>query len=315
MCQLLITGSTGFIGNSLLNSLTPEKWQIIATTRTDVKYKSLDSRYINVGEFNQSTKWTDLLAEVDVVIHLAARAHILNDRAVDPVTEFYNVNVAGTANLVKQCIAAGVRHFIFMSSVGAMATSSNTPLTEDAPCHPTTPYGHSKLQAEQVIKNLCADSSMTYTLLRAPLVYGSRNPGNMARLLKLIKTGLPLPFGAIKNQRSLVYVGNLIDALITCITHPNARNQTFLVSDGSDFSTPDLIRQIGYAMGKKPLLLPISPRILTSFAKPLGKQETINRLTDSLPVSNQKIRDCLNWTPPFTAKQGLQDTVDWYLSQ
>ncbi|MDB9312972.1 NAD-dependent epimerase/dehydratase family protein [Spirulina sp. CS-785/01] len=315
MNQILVTGITGFIGTHLLSCLIQQNYSLNITTRNIHPETSPKITTVKIADINEVTNWDEALTNIDTVIHLAARAHLLQDNATNPEAEFHKTNTAATANLVQQSIAAGVKHFIFISSIGAMATLSPYPLTESSPCTPDTPYGRSKLQAEQALKELCANSSMTWTILRPPLIYGPRNPGNMARLLKLVNTGLPLPLGAINNRRSLLYVGNLVDAIITCLSHPNAKNQTFLISDGEDLSTPDLIRQIGQAMGKTPLLLPIPPTLLTSLAKPLGKQETVNRLIGSLPINSQKIRTTLNWTPPVTVSQGLQDTVNWYLNQ
>lgn len=313
MSSVLVTGATGFIGQHLVASL--KQYNHIQTRAAVRGTSSLPVETTLIDQIDQDTNWTHALKDIHTVIHLAARAHILQENTLDPETEFFTVNTQGTINLVNQAIEAKVQRFIFISSIGAMATLSEQTLTESSHCTPDTPYGRSKLQAEQALKQLCANSPMTWTILRPPLIYGPRNPGNMARLLKLVKTGLPLPLGAINNRRSLLYVGNLVDAIITCLNHANAKNQTFLISDGENLSTPDLIRQIGQAIGKTPLLLPVPPRLLTSLAQPLGKQETVNRLIGSLAIDSQKIRTTLNWTPPTTVSQGLQDTVNWYLNQ
>jgi nucleoside-diphosphate-sugar epimerase len=208
-----------------------------------------------------------------------------------------------------------VKHFIFISSIGAMGTLSEQILTEKSPCHPDSPYGRSKLQAEQALIELCQNSPMTWTILRPTLVYGIGNPGNMERLMKLVKTGFPLPLGSIKNRKSFVYVGNLVDAIITCINHPNAKNQTFIVSDGDDLSTTDLIRRLGKALRKSPLLLPVPAELLRLTTKLLGKADIGDRLLGSLQVDSSKIRQMLDWTPPYTVDQGLQATADWFKSR
>jgi nucleoside-diphosphate-sugar epimerase len=255
------------------------------------------------------------LLEVDTIIHLAARAHILNDPSPDPEAEFLRVNTQGTINLAKAALAAGVKHFIFMSSIGAMATLSADRLTEKTPCHPDTPYGRSKLAAEQALIDLAQDSPMTWTVLRPTLVYGPENPGNMERLLKLVKRRLPLPLGAIDNRRSFIYVENLVDAIVQCIDHPNAINQTFIVSDGEDLSTPQLIRRLTSCLNYPTPLLPVPQALMKAAGKLTGKSDTVSRLLGSLAVDTSKIRQSLNWSPPYTIDQGLQATADWFLSQ
>ncbi|AFZ49082.1 NAD-dependent epimerase/dehydratase family protein [Dactylococcopsis salina] len=315
MKSILVTGATGFIGSHLLPHLEQQNFSVKITTRQPSPQTSQNITPVKINNIDETTDWSEALTDVECVIHLAGRAHILQDTATDPEAEFYQTNTVATSNLVKQSIECGVKHFIFMSSIGAMTTLATETLTESSPCYPDTPYGHSKLQAEQNLKELCKNNPMTWTILRPPLIYGARNPGNMERLLKLVKTGLPLPFGAIKNCRSLLYVGNLVDAIAQCITHPNARNQTFIISDGEDLSTPALIRQIGTAMRKQPTLIPIPPQLLKLIAQPLGKGETIDRLAGSLTVDSGKIRKTLDWKPPFSVHQGLKNTVDWFLEK
>ena len=316
MNNILVTGATGFIGGHLLPVLHKKNLQITLAVRNDLPEKlNPDYKVFNVGEIEENTDWTEALKEVDTVIHLAARAHQLNDQAINPEAEFLRINCEGTEALVKQAIASGVKHFIFISSIGAMGTLSEQLLTEKSPCHPDSPYGRSKLQAEQALIELCQDSPMTWTILRQTLVYGIGNPGNMERLMKLVKTGFPLPLGSIKNRKSFVYVGNLVDAIITCINHPNAKNQTFIVSDGDDLSTTDLISRLGKALRKSPLLLPIPAELLRLTTKLLGKADIGDRLLGSLQVDSSKIRQMLDWTPPYTVDQGLQATADWFKSR
>jgi nucleoside-diphosphate-sugar epimerase len=316
MNNILVTGATGFIGGHLLPVLHKKNLQITLAVRNDLPEKlNPDYKVFNVGEIEENTDWTEALKEVDTVIHLAARAHQLNDQAINPEAEFLRINCEGTEALVKQAIASGVKHFIFISSIGAMGTLSEQILTEKSPCHPDSPYGRSKLQAEQALIELCQNSPMTWTILRPTLVYGIGNPGNMERLMKLVKTGFPLPLGSIKNRKSFVYVGNLVDAIITCINQPNAKNQTFIVSDGDDLSTTDLIRRLGKALRKSPLLLPVPAELLRLTTKLLGKADIGDRLLGSLQVDSSKIRQMLDWTPPYTVDQGLQATADWFKSR
>jgi nucleoside-diphosphate-sugar epimerase len=321
MKSILITGSTGFIGRCLLPLLTKKDCQITTIVRQNIDPFNTNITNVVFVNIDGNTHWHETLQNIDIVIHLAARAHILNENTPNPEAEFFSVNTEGTKNLVKQSIQAGVKHFIFISSVGAMASLSNQPLQENSPCHPDTPYGRSKLAAEQALISLASQSDMTWTILRPTLVYGPGNPGNMERLIKLVKKGLPLPFGRVNNCRSLVYVGNLVDAIITCLTHPNAKNQTFLISDGQDLSTPDLIRKIAYYLDRPCNLLPVPPSLLKVAGnlgdmgeKLLGRSlplntPTIDRLLGSLVVDSSKIRNTLNWQPPFTIDEGLQQTL------
>jgi nucleoside-diphosphate-sugar epimerase len=307
MQKLLITGATGFIGSYLLPILSQQKFQITAAVRNNLS-QSLSGpiRIVKVGNIDEKTNWQEALEGIDIVIHLAARAHIINETI---------------PNLVQQSIQAGVKHFIFISSIGAMTTQSDRILTENSPCHPDSPYGRSKLQAEQALINLAKDSNMTWTIIRPTLVYGPGNPGNMERLMKLIKRGLPLPFAAIKNRRSFVFVGNLVAAIITCLDHPNAANQIFLISDNQAVSTPQLIRLIAQQIQQPCQLLPV-PTTLLRFLGYLGdtiesitgknlpfNTYSIDRLLGSLTVNSSHIQKTLDWQPTFTLEQGLAQTI------
>jgi nucleoside-diphosphate-sugar epimerase len=319
--SVLITGATGFIANHLIPLLIKQDWLIKTVIRSESHQLPARVNPVNVGSIDGTTDWRNILQGINTVIHLAARAHILQEQAFNPEAEFFKVNTEGTANLVKQSIEAGVKHFVFISSIGAMATISNQPLTENSPCQPDTPYGRSKLQAEQALINLASQSSMTWTILRPTLVYGSGNPGNMERLIKLINRGLALPFGLVNNRRSFVYVGNLVDAIATTLTHPKATNQIFLVSDGQDLSTPELIRKIAYHMRRPCNLLPVPPSLLKLVGylgdtiqnlsqKPISlNTSTIDRLLGSLFIDSSHIQTTLKWQPPFSIDQGLEQTL------
>ncbi|NCR96767.1 MAG: NAD-dependent epimerase/dehydratase family protein [Microcystis aeruginosa L311-01] len=322
MKNLLVTGATGFIGGHLLPLLHQQGWKITAAVRDDFRHPaSIPIKTIKVGEIDGSTDWHETLEGIDTVIHLAARAHIINDTIPNPETEFIRVNTEGTANLAKQSIEAGVKHFIFISSLGAMGSFSKEILTENSHCKPDTHYGRSKLKAEQALIQLAKDINMTWTIIRPTLVYGPGNPGNMDRLMKLIKRGLPLPFGAIKNRRSFVFVGNLVAAIITCLDHPNAANQIFLISDNQAVSTPQLIRLIAQQIQQPCQLLPV-PTTLLRFLGYLGDSiesitgknlpfntYSIDRLLGSLTVESSYIQKTLDWQPPFTLEQGLAQTL------
>jgi nucleoside-diphosphate-sugar epimerase len=322
MKNVLVTGSTGFIGSHLLPTLHQHNWQITAAIRQEFEFPaSLSIKTIKVGEIDDMTDWQEALLGIDTVIHLAGRSHILHETISNPEAAFIKVNTKGTINLVKQSLKAGVNHFIFVSSIHAMAAESDDILNENSPCHPDSPYGGSKLQAEQALINLAKDSDMTWTILRPTLVYGLGNRANMDRLMKLIKRGLPLPFGAIKNRRSFVFVGNLVAAIITCLDHPNAANQIFLISDNQAVSTPQLIRLIAQQIQQPCQLLPV-PTILLRFLGYLGdtiesitgknlpfNTYSIDRLLGSLAVDSSYIQKTLDWQPPFTLEQGLAQTL------
>lgn len=322
MKTVLVTGSTGFVGRHLLPVLQQRDWQITAAVRQDWQHSQATSiKTIVTGEIDGNTDWREALQGIKTVIHLAGRAHILHESASNPEAEFFRVNTEGTTNLVKQSIAAGIEHFVFISSIHAMTTSSDRILSESSTCQPDTPYGCSKIQAEEALIAEAKNSNMTWTILRPTLVYGAGNVGNMERLIKLVKLGLPLPFGAINNRRSFIYVGNLVDAIATCLTHPQAANQLFIVSDNRDLSTPQLIHLIARQMHKPTYLLPIHPELLKILAYvgdgiefllkrpiPLNSSNLV-RLFGSLFVDSSHIQNRLNWQPPFTIEQGLELTI------
>lgn len=321
MKHILLTGATGFVASHLIPYLDDRGWKITAAVRRSCDRFPPQITTINVGNIDGNTNWQAALPGMDIVIHLAGRAHILREEVANPEAEFFKVNTEGTANLVRQSVAAGVKHFVFVSSIGAMATLADKLLTENSPCQPDTPYGRSKLQAERALIEIARQSAMTWTILRPPLVYGVGNPGNMERLMKLIDRGFPLPFGSIANRRSLIYVGNLVDAIATCLTRPQARNQCFLVSDDRDISTAELIRQIAHYRKRPCYLLPVPPAAL-KFLGHLGDRlelllkrplpfnsVTLDRLSGSLVVDSSHIQTTLNWQPPYTLDRGLAETL------
>lgn len=317
--SVLVTGATGFVGSHLIPALHQENWQITAALRNPNNLKTdLPLTPIQVGSINGETNWQQALHNIDTVIHLAARAHQLHDASPDPEADFLRVNTAGTANLAKQCINAGIKHFVFISSIGAMTSLSKERLSEESPCTPDTPYGRSKLQAEQALIQLAHNTPMTWTILRPTLVYGAGNPGNMERLIKLINSGLPIPLGSIRNQRSFIYVGNLVDIILRTLTDTNAENQIFLCSDGQDLSTPELIRHIAQCGNQSLKLFPFPINLLRLGGK-LGdlvqsssgrsfslNSESLERLIGSLSVDIYKLHSHLNWSAPYSLKKGLK---------
>ncbi len=320
MKTILVTGATGFIASHLLPILHQQGWKIVAPVRHHFQQTPvIPLKTVVVGDIDGETSWQKALEGIDTIIHMAASAHnIHNGNTPESIAQFFQVNTLGTKNLVQQAIQAGVKHFIFISSIGAMATLSNRILTENSPCQPDTPYGRSKLQAEQALIELANSSTMDWTIVRPTLVYGQGNPGNMERLIKLVEKKLPLPFGSLNNRRSFVYVGNLVSAITTIVTHPQASKQIFLISDGVDISTTQLIIQIAQCLELPYHLLPVTMTLLT-LAGYLGdatqmvtrrnfalNSETIRRLNGSLWVDNSKICQTLNWKPPYTFEEGLR---------
>ncbi len=311
--RVLVTGANGFIGRNLCVSLKRKGYPIRAAVRNNVCEPSVVDEYILVGDMNESTDWQEALAGVDTVIHLAARVHIMYDSTVDPVEAFRKVNVPGTERLAKMAANAGVRRFIFISSIGVNGKFiDRKPFTENDIPNPVGGYAVSKWEAEQTLRKVAENTKMEVVILRPPLVYGLNAPGNFGRLVCLIKTGLPLPLGNINSLRSFLYVGNLVDAISTCISHPLAGGETFLVSDGQDISTPDLIRMIASAMNKKAVLFSLHPGILKALCKIAGKAEELEKLTGTLLVDSSKIRNLLGWKAPFTLEEGIRGTVKGY---
>jgi nucleoside-diphosphate-sugar epimerase len=301
--KFLITGAKGFIGGHLLSKL--------GELNEDVQSFSFD-------EFNATANQDEinyLLKGTKIVIHLAARVHVMNDNAADPLAAFQATNLHGSVNLARQAAEAGVRRFIYVSSIKVNGEyTDDKPFTEADKPNPQDPYGVSKWQAEQALHEISRQTGMELVIVRPPLVYGAGVKANFYNLLKLTSKALPLPLGAIENRRSMIYVENLVDALVLCATHPEAVGQTYLVSDGQETSTPDLIMAISRAMQRPNRVYPFPVSLLRLAARLLGKSSVIDRLTQSLVIDSSKIRNELGWQPPYTMQQGLQITSDWFMA-
>lgn len=241
-----------------------------------------------------------------MLIHAAARAHIMKDEVADPLAEYRRVNVEGTLNLACQAVAAGVKRFVFISSIGVNGNISTRPFRVDDQPNPAEPYAQSKWEAEQGLMKLAAETSMEVVIIRPPLVYGPDAPGNFGSLVRWIEKGVPLPLGAIHNKRSLVGIDNLVDLIIHCLDHPAAANQVFLAGDGEDISTAELLRGVGRAMGKPARLIPVPAGLLQFGATLLGRKAMAQRLLGSLQVDISKTRELLDWKPPYTVEEGLR---------
>lgn len=307
--SILITGATGLIGSVLCNALKEQP--IIRALRKSTNVPQPGD--VVVGDINANTCWDTVLPDAECVIHLAARTHVLNETAENSLDEYRKINVAGTRNLAEQAAKAGVRRFVFLSSikVNGESTHDRPFTTTDAPM-PEDAYGISKLEAELVLRDIAARTGIELVIIRAPLVYGPGVKGNFLRLMNLIDRGLPLPFASVHNHRSLVYVGNLSDAIVSCMNQPSAAGKTFLVSDGEDVSTPELVRRLASAMRRPARLLPCPVGLLKLGAAISGQSDAIARLTGSLSVDDSTLRDTLGWHPRITLDQGLIETVRWY---
>ena len=311
--RFLITGANGFVGKRLCTELLRQGQSVREAVRQSSQLRD-DIEAVTVGNIDGNTDWLNALRGVDVVIHLAARVHVMKDAVADPLAEFRKVNLHGTANLARQAARAGVKRLVYVSSikVNGEATQADKKFTEaDVPA-PQDPYGVSKWEAEQALHRVADETGLQVVMVRPPLVYGPGVKGNFAQMLNIVAKRIPLPFSSIHNQRDLVYVGNLVDALINCALHPAAAGQTYLVCDGEAVSTPNLLRQLAAGMGVSCHLFPCSPALLQLAGKLAGKSQQLERLLGSLRVDGDKMRTDLNWTPPYPLRQGLQATADWY---
>jgi len=269
-----------------------------------------------VGDIGPETDWKAALQGMHCVVHLAARTHVLREKAADPLSEYRRINVQGTERLAREAAASGVRRIVFLSSVKVNGERTLTrPYTEDDLPNPEDGYGVSKLEAERALTRIAADTGIELAVLRPPLVYGPGVKGNFLRLMDIVMRRVPLPLGSIANHRSLIYVGNLVDAIIGAIDAPQAAGRTFLVSDGDDVSTPDLVREMARALEVSPRLLPCPPLLLKAGAALSGRGADIERLTGSLRVDGSRIRRELGWNPRFSLAQGLAETARWYRAQ
>ncbi|MEO8332686.1 MAG: SDR family oxidoreductase [Gallionella sp.] len=314
--KFLVTGANGFVGRYLCEAMLRKGWQVRGAVRSSAQLPE-GAEVVPVGDIDGDTDWLNALHGVDVVIHLAARVHVMKDAAADPLAEFLKVNLHGTVNLAQQAARAGVKRFVYVSSikVNGEETHGQRSYTEQDTPAPQDPYGISKWQAEQALQRIARDTGLEVVIVRPPLVYGPGVKGNFISLLAAIDKGVPLPLAGANNARSLVYVGNLVDALIACATHPAAAGQTYLVRDGEDVSTALLVRKIADALGRNSRSFYFPPALLRAAAAMLGRSAQIARLFGSLRVSDAKLRSELGWVPPYTLEQGLRATAEWYRSR
>lgn len=306
--RTLITGATGFVGSALMARLQAEGLQPLSTCRNAL----LNERCVAAPPLEAGGDWSGLLKGVDTVVHTAARVHVMRDTSSNPLDAFRAVNVKGSLNLARQAESAGVKRFVFISSVkvNGEETRHGRPFAAGDNPAPEDVYGISKAEAEAGLRAISAETGMELVIIRPPLVYGAGVKGNFAAMMRAVAHGLPLPFGAVTdNRRSLVGLDNLVDLIVTCIDHPAAANQTLMVSDGEDLLTAGLLRRLGAAMGKPARLLNVPPALLSAAAAMIGKRAVAQRLLGNLQVDISHTCRTLDWKPPISVDEGLRGAV------
>jgi nucleoside-diphosphate-sugar epimerase len=313
--NILVTGATGFVGQFLCRCLLSEglgvRGTLLLSEHPSFLIEGVEP--VTVEPLGANTQWSHAVAGIDAIIHLSARVHIMNDPSADPLAEFRRVNVEGSAQLAREAAKAGVKRLVFISSIKVNGEESVTPYTSDSIPNPSDPYGISKWEAEQSLRKIETETGLEVVVVRPTLVYGAGVKANFLKMMNAVSNGIPLPLASIVNKRSLIYVGNLVDVLATCAKHPIAAGKTYLVSDGEDLSTPELIQKAARALDVPARLFPFPTAIMHLVGKLTGKIGAVNRLTGSLTVDSSQIRRELGWQPPFTMEEGLNETANWYM--
>lgn len=314
--MIAVTGATGFVGGALVRHLAEQSaYKVRVATRTAYVPPGDRVEHVHIGSLTPECDWAAFVNGVDVIVHAAARVHLLNDSAENPDDEYFRVNVASTLNLANQAVLAGVKRFIFISSikVNGESTLKGEPFTADQPSDPSDAYGISKCKAEQRLRELADRTGMEVVIIRPVLVYGPGVKANFFNMMRWLDKGMPLPLGAVDNLRSLVALDNLVDLIVRCTWHPAAANQTFLVSDGDDLSTTSLLRHVANALGKPARLIPVPVWLLKTGASALGKKAFLQRLCGSLQVDISKTCTMLDWTPPVGVEVAMSKTARYFL--
>lgn len=312
---VLVSGASGFVGHALIQTLDQSGQLVRGAYR---QAPEPGTAQVSVGDIGPDTDWSNALADVQAVVHCAARVHVMRDaRSAKSLDSFRKVNVEGTANLARQAATAGVKRLVFVSSikVNGETTTGLRPFTYDSQPAPQDPYGVSKWEAEQELWRISGETGLEIVVVRPPLVYGPGVKANFKRLMQAVDRRIPLPFGAIQNRRSMVYLNNLCDLLAVCAVHPCAPRHTFLVSDMRDVSTKELVQHLAYGMGVRPVLLPVPPGLIQRAAGLFNKEAFADRLLGSLQVDISHTCKVLDWTPPFSLEDGLSSTTSAFLQE
>ncbi|WPG38814.1 SDR family oxidoreductase [Variovorax sp. EBFNA2] len=307
--RCLITGVNGFIGRNVASELLSNGYEVIGAGRDAENKNNLD-HYSVMGSIDADTDWAPVLENVNAVVHLAARAHVVRDKAKEPLEEFRQVNVEGTMRLARQAEQAGVRRFLFISSIGVHGNTSREPFRFDDMVSPLEAYAISKWEAEKQLFEFGKKNMMEIVVIRPPLVYGAQAPGNFRRLLSALRKNVPLPFGAVYNQRTLVSIGNLVSLIRRCIEHPAAANQTFLAGDREDISTTQLLRRLGDALGHPARLLPVPVKWLELAGAMAGKKGVIQKICGNLQVNIDNTCEILEWMPPYSLDESFRQMAE-----
>ncbi len=313
--RVLVTGATGLVGNALCPVLLAAGHEVIAAVRDPNSAKipsGVTAR--SVADIGPDTDWAEALSGVDAVVHLAARAHILQDRNKDPEAAFTRINADGTRRLAEAAAGAAVKRFVYVSTVKVMGERSEQPFMETDTPHPEDAYGRSKLAGEEALVAISGNTGLEPVILRPPLVYGPNTKGNLVSLMKICRMAPPLPFAAVNNQRSLINVNNLVGAIVAALTHESAAGEVFFVRDGDDVSLPGLLRLVASSLGRPVRLFPVPTALLRLAGTLTGKTAVMKRLLENLQVDDEKIRRQLGWVPRFGIEQGLKEMADWFSS-
>lgn len=313
---VLVTGASGFVGGALCAALTAAGYRVRAATRNpEPALEKVTHERVAVGKIDGSTEWYRAVQDVAVVVHLAARVHVMHDQALDPLSVYREVNTHGTEQLARSAVQAGVRRFVYVSTIKVNGeTTGSNPFRETDVHVPTDPYGLSKYEAEQRLQRIAGDTGLETVIIRPPLVYGPGVKGNFLSMMHILQRGMLLPLGSCMNRRSLIGVSNLANLLVKCVMHSAAAGQIFLGADGEDLSTPELLLRTARSLGRNARLLPFPTSMLRIAANLVGRADIYERLCGSLWVDTSKARELLGWRPPLSVDDELARTASWYLA-